>query len=497
MKRFLEITCVLPSILMLFCLFVFAASADEGRAYYDLGVFAFEDGDFETARANFEKALKLEPDNPFYHHFLGKTHLATDNYREARAHFNKAWKADPNIPGLKYDLAFLEYKTGNYPKGANEFASLVRVAPDNLLAAYYAGICHFYMERYKDALAYFLDTAEKSPTARTNASYYAGICYRKIGKTDRAVEKFEYVRDHAETGALKANAEKWLRVLKAEKREDRPFNLYAKLGWLYDDNVRLESDSADTVADDNDYAVEAFFSGTYRLVARDIFLAGVGYAHHQNWHNDLNDFDITASMPDFFVKYLVNPVTFGFSYRPSYYWVDSESYLRRHRLRPEVSWRIAENLGATFAYDYKDETHFQDPGRDGHANAVSMDVSYGFPGGHGFVFGALGYDKYNASHPDFDYGQLRGKLGVSLLLPWKMTVGLNGRYYKKTYDNVDSSYNVERNDDKYAATLFVTRELSPSWLGVMAEYHYTDNRSNIDTFEYDRSVVAVSLTAEY
>jgi len=476
----------------------FAAHAgEESRAYYDLGVYAFEDGDFETAGANFKKALKLEPNNPFYHHFLGKTSLETESYREARTHFEKAVKLDPNIPGLKYDMAFLEYKTGNYPKGAKEFSSIVRDDPSNVLAIYYAGICHFYMERHKDALGYFLDSAKKSPTARTNASYYAGICYRKTGKTDQAVEKFEYVRDHAETEALKANAEKWLRVIKEEKREDRPFSLYAKLGYLYDDNVRLESDRVDLAAEDDDYAVEAFLSGTYRLVGLDVFQAGVGYAHHQNWHNDLSDFDIAASMPDFFVKYLVNPVTFGFSYRPSYYWVDAESYLRRHRLRPEIAWRIAENLGATFAYDYTDETHFREPGRDGHSNAVSMDLSYGFPGGHGFVFGAFGYDKYNASHPDFDYGQWRTKLGATLLLPWKLTVGLNGRYYKKTHDNVDSSYNVERDDDKYAATLFVTRELYPSWLGVMAEYHYTDNRSNIDAYEYDRSVVAVSLTAEY
>jgi hypothetical protein len=40
------------------------------------------------------------------------------------------------------------------------------------------------------------------------------VCYWKTGKTEKAVEKFEYVRDHAESELLRENALELLRMIK-------------------------------------------------------------------------------------------------------------------------------------------------------------------------------------------------------------------------------------------------------------------------------------------
>ena len=51
-------------ILVVLFFFLPANAAEEGGgAYYDLGVFAYEDGDYEVAEKNLLKAADLEPNN--------------------------------------------------------------------------------------------------------------------------------------------------------------------------------------------------------------------------------------------------------------------------------------------------------------------------------------------------------------------------------------------------------------------------------------------------
>ncbi len=467
---------------MLISIFQFTgpALAEDGRAYYDLGVFAFENGDYRAAGINLEAALKLEPGNPYYNHFMGKTYLQTERYREAGLYFGKARQVNPEIPGLKYDSAYLEYKIGEYSSAAKSFKTLAKEDPSNILAGYYSGICLFYIQRHEEALGYFLETGKKCLSTRTNAWYYAGVCYRKIEKIDKAIEKFKYVRSHAEPGPLRDNAEKWLRVLTEEKREKNPLSLHFRLGYQYDDNVMFQAPGqADESADEDDFAVTADFSGTYRFIKTKTLKVGAGYNHYQSWHNDLDRYDIMASIPEFFVKYRIESVTLGFTYNPSYYWIDSESYLRRHRLRPEISLRMADNFLARIALGYNDDSNFFDSDRDGHSTDVLADFSYGFPGGHGYLHGGAGYEQNTASHSDYDYSQWKTKLGVYLHLPWKVNAGLSGMYYIKNWENADSSYGVEREDDKYVLSVSISRELRPDWLSVLVEFDYTDNDSNI------------------
>jgi hypothetical protein len=61
-----------------------------------------------------------------------------------------------------------------------------------------------------------------------------------MGAVTKAIERFKYVRDHAEKETLKESAIKWLEAAEKQKRTSKPYSLYMKIGYQFDNNVRLE-----------------------------------------------------------------------------------------------------------------------------------------------------------------------------------------------------------------------------------------------------------------
>ncbi len=487
-------------ILLLFPTFlggVADAQEEKGRAYYDFGVFAYEDGDYEDAEKNFEKALALNPDNPFCNHYLGRTYLKTDRYPEARSCFEKAWNRDPEIPGLTYDIAFLDYKMSNYSIAADRFRKVAKEEPSNVLASYYAGICLYNLGEYADAVGYFVHAAEKSPTISTNGYYYAGICYQRMGDIRQAEEKFAYVGAHADSGSLRENAAKWLSAVRKQEKTLKPYRIYLKIGRRHDDNVRLvpsdQNIEDDKGADKGDGVTVAYFSGDYKFVDKDGFNAGAGYSHYQTWHDDLDQYDLTGSIFNLYTHHRSHPFTFGFAYLPAYYWADSESYLRRHQFKPEMIWALSSNLVSRVSYSFYDDTYLQHDDRSGEMHEVFLDMFYSLPNVRGNLFGGFGWEKNDASGPDYDYGQIKTKLGISLYLPWHLNLKLTGKYYDKQYENPDSSYGVKRDDGKTMGTVSLSRRLFYDGLDISAEFGYTKNDSNFNDYDYEKKVTTLSL----
>ena len=494
MSRLLK--CIL--VVLFFLLFATGVQAQEGgQAYYDFGVFAFEDADYPGAEANFKKALTFSPDNPFYNHFLGKTYLKLERYPESLIYLEKAWELDSTLSGLKYDLAYLKYKMDNFSEAAVLFEELAKEDPANILAHYHAGISLYRQQKYRKALGYFMVASEKSPTIKTNGYYYAGACYQKIGDYEKAVEMFEYVRDHADKATLKENAIKWLEAMDKQKKAMKPYSVYMKLGVQYDDNVTLEPLDIDRAADENDWATVFYYSGKYNVINRQDVIFGAGFSQYQTWYDDLEEYDLTGSILDIYGKYNRYPFPFGFNYKPTYYWLDSNSYVMKHQLTPQVSWRVNQQFLARLSYSYFRNNYFQDNDRDGHTNEVFLDGFYTIGDKWMVLFGRVGYEDNTASHPDQYYERWKTRLGATVKLPWEFSLSLTGRYQNKRYDNEDSFFLVTRKDDKYSASISLSHNIVYEWLSAIAEYAYTKNDSNISDYEYERNVTTLSLSARF
>ena len=82
---------------------------------------------------------------------------------------------------------------------------------------------------------------------------------------------------------------------------------------------------------------------------------------------------------------------------------------------------------------------------------------------------------------------------------WTVQPTLAFDYYLQQYDNPNSlsaSGTTVRRDTIYFATATLARPLT-DWLTIAAEYNYTRDQSNLQFFDYSRSVYSLTLSGRF
>jgi tetratricopeptide (TPR) repeat protein len=479
------------------------AEEHRGRVYYDFGVFAFEDGDYQAAEANFLKALSFDPQNPFYNHFLGKTYVKIGDYDKAEQYLNAAWGLDWTISGLKYDLALLFFQRADYEKATPLFEELAAEDPTNVLSRYYAGIGNMNLKQYDKALENLIKASELSPTVKPNGYYYAGVCHLQLGQYEEATEKLQFARDNAETVNLRQNAEKWLKTSQARQKSERIFRLSLKYGYQYDSNVLLEPLDEDLPTDESDSAFVFNGSFTLDLFRSGGFSTGFGFNHYQIEYQDLSQYNLYGSTANIFVKFKSDKITLNLSYLPAYYALDEEGYLVKHQFRPDLFWRASEDLTVRFGLKYETKDYLENELRSGHAHLLDTDLYYSLLNRKVQLFCGGGFESSSAKSLEQSYEEIKARAGARCYLPWQFQFGINGKLSRKNYGDVNPFFGVKREDIRWEVAGSLSRPIFFEWLSIVADYRFTRNDSNIkeaatgvEPFDYDRHQATLSLAVK-
>jgi tetratricopeptide (TPR) repeat protein len=475
-----------------------ALAQETGNAFYDEGVFAYEDGDYKAAEAAFTKALASDPKSPSANHYLGKTYVQMERFGEAKAFIEKAWKGDPDMPDLSYDRAFLYYKMADYGKAAGLFQAVVKEEPSRILANFYCGVSLYRDRQYKAANPYLLKAADKSPDLKAKAYYYSGLCHYYMNQKAQAVDKLTYVKNNSDSKDVRDNAHRWIEKIKAGKKVQKPYALELKLAYEYDDNVPLEPiDQDDLYSEEKDSLILGYASGQYNFVNRDTVIVGAGLSRFQTWHVELDEYDVSETALKLYGYYLTDTFIYGLKLVPSIYQLDGEDYLLTAQVKPEVSYAVNQQISLWLSYTYSSNDYRQSDfdDRDGSTHEVFLDAVYSLDGDRGYFLGGFGYEDNTASEEVYDYGRLTVRAGGSFDLVYAVRLGVMGTYAGKTYKNDDPIDDKAREDARYKVSASLSRELFYEWLEIAAEITYTKNDSNIGDYEYTRQIFGIGLSA--
>lgn len=473
-------------------------SFQKGGAYYDLGVFAFEDKKYDEAQKYLKIALTHMPNDPFCHFYIGRTYLESGKLSLARKHLYLAKELNPHIYGLTYELAYLTFKEKKYARAFQLFEQNIKKNPKHVLSRYHAAICLFHLKKYPKALLYFKKSSEQSPYIRNNCQYYMAICYTQSGNTDRSLEILNHLKNQLKSGQLKDDVLKWIQLIEKLKKKQKPFQLLVKTEYQYNDNVLLQSpdmEMEDQDTDQKDSIVSAYFSANYTFFKDKPLHFETGYRHYQSFHQDLTEYNMVASTLVFNMGYQFEPIVFNLGYIPAHYWVDTELFIRRHRFKPELIWTVNEHMHYALSAYYEKQTWLQNHEKDGHLISMANDFYYKWK--NTFIVAGLSAEENHASKQDQSFEQLKLNAGISVMLPWKVKCHLSGFYVSKRYQGIDTVYGIKRKDTKKFSGLTFAKTLLDKGDLLKMGYNYTENNSTINDLDYQKHITLLSYEIRY
>jgi len=471
------------------------AMASNDQVYFDLGVFALQEGDTVTARHNFEKALMYSSENPLYLYYLGKTELAEKKYDVAQNWFALAWQLSPDLSGLAFDTASAHFHQKSYKQAAKLYEIAIKQDTDaeqTVIAHFRAGIAFFYIKEYEQAIPHLLHAAETTPSLKDAGFFYAGICFYHQHDWTLAHNYLNQVKMHASKRSFRRQAEKWLQAVEMGRLQFKPYDMYCKLGIAYDDNVELFSPDEDV--DSDDFLNTILIFGRYHLVNDAEFKMGVGYGHYQSTHIDTSEANLINSNLFFYTTLQNESYQWNTELMPSYFWLNSNRFLQRTQLRSRISFNIENVIVPHIYYAYTMDNHFQDAHRDANRHGVGLGISFMFDPDIYQLQTRFSSDKISSSHQNHNYEKLQAMISLKLFAHPKCRLNFVAGCGFRNHEHMDTIHRIKREDNQYQAQLGIEVPLEYKGFHVEMNYQWAKNDSNIHAYDYRKNLLAVYLT---
>jgi hypothetical protein len=101
-------------------------------AFYNRGIAYAKKGDLDRAIADFDQALRLDPDSTFALNNRGAAYARKGQYSEAIADFNEAIRLDPQSATAYNNRGTAYAKLGEYERALEDFEQAVRLDPKDM-----------------------------------------------------------------------------------------------------------------------------------------------------------------------------------------------------------------------------------------------------------------------------------------------------------------------------------------------------------------------------
>lgn len=162
-----------------------------GGVYDVLGSFGIGNT-FDSARAEYEKALALNPHSPRVLFLLGRVALLSNDRARGKEYLGKALVERPNFVEALSVLAQLEI-ADKHPERAIEILHNATVAePTNFVLHFTLGYMRYSVRDYQEAIRSLENAVILNPVY-ANAKYFLGLSYAHVNRPADAIVQFKDV----------------------------------------------------------------------------------------------------------------------------------------------------------------------------------------------------------------------------------------------------------------------------------------------------------------
>jgi tetratricopeptide (TPR) repeat protein len=497
------------------------AQTTEADVYVAQGVIDFDEKRYDDAMANFQKALEIEPDHVEALYYAGVVHMARRQPAEAVRFLERARAKASNDASVAYQLGLAYFAQQQYDKALPLLEEVFKANPIQDSLGYYVGFMRYRNKDYRGAVSAFRAGRSSDPEIQQLSRFYTGLAFAVLGLPAQASAEVEQAMSLAPSSALTGPAERLRDTLVAARKQERRLSAEVRFGVFYDDNVAVIPNPVGTSKESlvrtlrhpksSSFGELAGLRADYVFYRDERWDATVGYSFFATYNNDLPSFNVMDHLGSLGVVHKTSvgtmPAQAGLTYAYDALFLAQDLFVQRHTV--SLIGAIAEddtNL-TQFFFRFQDknfEGGFPQPeDRDAKNYMFGFLHLFRFQQDKHLIKVGFQQDYEYTDGRNYTYQGRRLQAGAMVTLPWwalraKWDFDVHFRNYTSTNLFLPTTRPVElRRRDEEINNVFRLELPLPRNLTLSGEYQLTHNKSNIQVFDYSRSVLSLILSWTY
>ncbi len=457
-----------------------------------------EEGKYVAAIQELKKTMEAGAVSGEVYFLIGKAYNRIKENELALNYFAESTVRKFDTKVLAFEMGLAYEKLGYYEDAIELFKISAQNTDEVGNSNYKLGQAYHKILKYDEATKSFDKAISADETLLPRAQLYKGIIKFEQKSYDEALFELKTAKKTAVSDVTKASAKNYISAVRAIKRATRDHSLDGALSFVYDDNVATVNDTeAVSISDKSDIGGVAYIRGIYCPIKTKENTLSIGYMFYQKLYQDMSAYNLQDHSGLLTYSTLLGEkTTLSLQYDYNYYFLDSEKYFQKHRLKP--IFRFQQNRKSYFDFrllaDYKD--YFAENTLDANNFGFGFTQSQTFKSGARIYF-SLDFNKENTNDDDYDYRGRDFKIGVS---SYPLFLGIDANlsvgFLKKSYKNVHSVYDVSRDDEVKTCYVSLKKELN-DFITASLGYDFTFNDSNIIYYDYKRNVATIEFKFIY
>jgi len=166
------------------------ANSKAVQVHIEQGVANAELGQYEAAIADYDAALRLDPDHAVALVNRSLAWIALGRYEEAIADYDAVLRLDPEQVGAWANRGAAKAKLGRHNEALADYDAALRLDPNHVLALANRGLARIALGRYEEAIADFDSVLRLNPD---NAGVYnnRGWVKARLGRHEEAIADYD------------------------------------------------------------------------------------------------------------------------------------------------------------------------------------------------------------------------------------------------------------------------------------------------------------------
>lgn len=502
-----------------------AYAAGEAEIEYAKGIVEYSNRQYLNALDHFRKAADRAPDNPDAQFYLGLTLRRLGEFAEAIVALERALQLDPSKAYIHHHLGLAFFFDKRYEDALLQFQQAEQFDTQKIETHYYLGYTRYHLKQYEQVLAPMQRVIELDPALAPSAHYYRGLALYALERDKQARDAFDAVVAANPQSSAAHNAERYIVALQRREREQRLYQVQASIGYQHDDNVILEPNDTsllDIPSGKSDSRMVFSLLGRLVPLRTPQWRAGAEFNMFQSVHFTLSEFDVQSYTAGLFGRLKMDRVTLHLAASSNVTFLDSrflsdyDLFSSAVTLQPSATIHQTEALFAvvTLRVRYSDYFDSLPQGqqasvrdRDGWTVRTGADQYVVFNRGRALARLSYRYEGNRAAGTDWEYDSHQIGLGLQTTVWEGFTFNVDWGYARFDYKHINSfdvllfgeltaADTQKRQDDRLSAAITLTQALGRFFF-LSLNWSHTTNFSNIAFFEYDRNVIALTLTGRY